>query len=293
MVRIRKYIKAKGVSMTHTKRGILAASALICVTTLVFTVCAQKADPESDFKVQPIDGGKGVEITAYLGDKWEVVIPTKIRGIPVTHIGEEVFNKKSLIKVTLPNSLTTIGEAAFAENQLTRITIPNRVTTIGDGAFYDNQLTKVTIGANVDFERGLRVFGDGFDEIYFSGDKLAGTYKRPDTESTTWTAGKSSANRAARVSGNSFKGANFGRYPADYPIKYLSMVVTSELSDTLTVRTLFGPDAHFVTSFTGSPAVVTLESSQGAQERFTAQLLLTLKASEGGFFENYAFAINF
>jgi hypothetical protein len=53
------------------------------------------------------------------------------------------------------------------------------------------------------------------------------------------------------------------------------------LPNTLSVRTLFGPDAYFITSFNGVPAVVTLESAEGTQKSFTAQLLMSVKAAEG------------
>jgi hypothetical protein len=90
---------------------------------------------ESDFKVEPIDGGKSVRITGYVGDKWEVSIPSKIRDLPVTHIGAESFKNKKLTNVTIPNSVTTIEYEAFYGNQLTSVIIPNSVTTIESGAF--------------------------------------------------------------------------------------------------------------------------------------------------------------
>jgi hypothetical protein len=73
--------------------------------------------------------------------------------------------------------------------------------------------------------------------------------------------------------------ANFGEYPTDYPLAYATMVGLSESS---TVKTLFGSNAYFATSFQGFPAVVTLESSNGAQGRFSAQLLLTAKVPQKG-----------
>jgi hypothetical protein len=66
--------------------------------------------------------------------------------------------------------------------------------------------------------------------------------------------------------------ANFGNYPADYPLAYATM---AGFSKSPTVRTLFGPNAYFITSLDGIPVVVTLESTTGTQGRFTAQVLLT------------------
>jgi hypothetical protein len=84
-----------------------------------------------------------------------------------------------------------------------------------------------------------------------------------------------SAGISAQTSGR----ANFANYPADYPLAYVTML---GLSESPSVMTLFGPNAYFVTSFQGVPAVVTLESSNGTQGRFTAQLLLTLKVPDKG-----------
>ncbi|MDR2150222.1 MAG: hypothetical protein LBO67_05305 [Spirochaetaceae bacterium] len=73
--------------------------------------------------------------------------------------------------------------------------------------------------------------------------------------------------------------ANFGDYPADYPLAYAAM---AGFPKSPTVKTLFGPHAYFAASLQGLPVVVTLESANGDKERFTAQLLLTLKAPEKG-----------
>jgi hypothetical protein len=119
------------------------------MTAVVVSACAQQYDPESDFKAKPVDGGKGVEITEYVGSKWEVRIPPKIQGLPVTHIGNNAFRGKNLVSVTLPNGVTHIGSGAFFNNQLTSITIPESVTSIGGSTFGGNQLTSVTIGSGV------------------------------------------------------------------------------------------------------------------------------------------------
>jgi hypothetical protein len=192
-------------------------------------------NPESDFEVELINGGKAIMITNYIGDKLDINIPPKIKNLPVTYIGNNafegeksinnsatffigkitsvaipksvtvigdyVFRGNQLTSVTIPNNVTSIGTGAFMLNQLTNITIPNSVTFIGGAAFVGSQLTSVTIGANVKLEgeahtssgslsSELKKFSSiatSFDIEYINGGKRAGTYTRPDTNSTTWT----------------------------------------------------------------------------------------------------------
>ncbi len=81
----------------------------------------------------------------------EIVIPSKIDGVPVTAIGEKAFYQKSIKTVTIPDSVKTIGVYAFQFcNSLTDVTIPDGIKTIGDYAFYYcESLTDVTIPDSV------------------------------------------------------------------------------------------------------------------------------------------------
>ena len=70
----------------------------------------------------------------------EIEIPAEYEGLPVTAIGENVFNPRggydnALTSVTIPNTVTSIGSGAFAWNNLTEIEIPDSVTAIEWGAF--------------------------------------------------------------------------------------------------------------------------------------------------------------
>ena len=69
----------------------------------------------------------------------------------------------------------------------------------------------------------------------------------------------------------------FGAYPAEYRIAYFNMLGITPVP---TVMDLFGPEAKFLTSFEGIPAVVTLEEANGDENEFSGQLLLTLKPPE-------------
>ena len=84
--------------------------------------------------------------------KGAVEIPTKIKNIAVTSIGDGAFNERTkLTSIEIPSSVTSIGERAFMGcSGLTGIKIPAGVTSIGSSAFYGcSGLTSIEIPAGV------------------------------------------------------------------------------------------------------------------------------------------------
>ena len=144
-------------------RKMILGVAIFAATLLLG--CTQH-NPETDFVVDLLEGGKSVRITEYIGLKQVVSIPPRISKFPVAEIGDRAFANRKLISVTIPRGVTSIGHNAFAGNQIASITIPYSVTIIGGAAFAGNQLTSITIERegwnftedNIIFDRSFLVF---------------------------------------------------------------------------------------------------------------------------------------
>jgi len=161
--------------------------ALILMAVITITACAQKYDNENNFVVKPIDDGKGVEITDYAGNKFEVNIPPQIKNLPVTSIGKQAFaNEKNIISITMPNSVTNIGLMAFAScTSLNSITIPANVTNIDNAAFTGcTRLTAINIaGGNKTYASQDGVLYDKSKTtlIKYPQGKIASTFTIPNS----------------------------------------------------------------------------------------------------------------
>ena len=112
---------------------------------------------------QKPDETKYVEITECDYDaKGAVEIPTKIKNIAVTSIGNGAFNERTkLTSIEIPSSVTSIGERAFMGcSGLTGIEIPAGVTSIGSEAFSGcSGLKSIEIPAGVTSIRHAAFFG--------------------------------------------------------------------------------------------------------------------------------------
>jgi hypothetical protein len=84
-----------------------------------------------------LPGDGKLTVTYYAGSAKDVEIPGTLDDLPVTKIGERVFEDKQLTSVTIPDSVTAIGDYAFSDNPLTSVTIGTGVT-LGTGAFPGN-----------------------------------------------------------------------------------------------------------------------------------------------------------
>ena len=94
------------------------------------------------------------------GEKYPLVIPEEINGVPVTSIGTSAFQGSDYISsVSLPDSVVSAFRAC---DRLSEITFGKNLETIGDDAFYNTIIETLTIPDSV------RSIGSGaFSECYF------------------------------------------------------------------------------------------------------------------------------
>jgi hypothetical protein len=102
----------------------------------------------------------GEVLIVYFGKDENYVIPD---GVVI--IGDNAFNGKNLVGVTVPASVTSIGNSAFRDNKLTSVIIPASVTSIGDFAFYRNALTSVSIPASVTSIGDFAFYGNALTSV--------------------------------------------------------------------------------------------------------------------------------
>lgn len=85
----------------------------------------------------------------------QIRIPEEYNHLPVTKIGYGAFERSSLQRITIPNSVKEIGSYAFSNcHSLTNVTIPSSVTIIREGAFNDC----VTL-ASINIPNGVKEIG--------------------------------------------------------------------------------------------------------------------------------------
>ncbi len=92
-------------------------------------------------------------ISGYTGGGSQVIIPTKTNGYVINTIGNVAFeNESNLVKVILPEGITTIKYRAFFNcTALKYINIPDSVTTIEDEAFLQcKSIENIELGKGVD-----------------------------------------------------------------------------------------------------------------------------------------------
>jgi len=142
------------------------------------------------------------DLTGYDGNNTNIYLPPFKDGLMITNIAEKAFYDKNLTNVFFPTrNIVSIQGQAFANNKLTTLILPDNIVGIGNQAFANNPLISITIGANVNFlvhfgrgdlggansSNSSFPIGNNFEKTYIDGGRKAGTYTRPNADSTTWT----------------------------------------------------------------------------------------------------------
>lgn len=79
---------------------------------------------------------KSIRITNYHGTEKNLIIPSKIGGIPVNEIGARAFMRSKIESIEIPSSVKKIRHKAFAESEVMRIVIGEGVRDIEYNAFF-------------------------------------------------------------------------------------------------------------------------------------------------------------
>ncbi len=99
-----------------------------------YTRADEDKKKSTDYEYQKTNGTIG--ITKYIGKKKHVVIPAKINGLKVTHIGQSAFEDQKIVSVKFPATVKVIGRSAFEScKKLKRVEIPNSVEDMEARAF--------------------------------------------------------------------------------------------------------------------------------------------------------------
>ena len=103
-----------------------------------------------DWKIYISEEGN-ISIMEYKGSSENVAIPDNFDGFPVVSIGQNAFQKKDVVSVTIPDSVTFIGWEAFRScSKLKSVVIGKSVETISGYAFsWCESLEKIVIPDSV------------------------------------------------------------------------------------------------------------------------------------------------
>ena len=228
----------------------LAVIMLLSVLTVApVTVNAAVDNSESvsatsgDFEYEVLDDGKA-SIIGYNGSATELEIPSTLDGYTVTGIAGYAFMEcKSLIKITIPKSVTLVGYRVFEGcTNLANIIVPDCITEFGTDVFkdtewYDNQPNGVVYIGNI-------LYG----------------YKGNMPENTTI---KVKDNIKVIAAGAFFKCANLKAIELPNSIKFMGEGVFNNCKNLINIKIPNGVKSIGVGSFLGCESLLNVEIPQG------------------------------
>lgn len=118
---------------------VISAVSLSCISVFAKT--------SGDYEYEVREDGTAAITYFFNLDATDITIPSVIDGYTVSRIGDHAFSEEQLIRVVIPNTVTSIGYFAFGDCVfLTDVKIPDSVTSIESYAFTNcSNLKNITI----------------------------------------------------------------------------------------------------------------------------------------------------
>ncbi len=118
------------------KKIISVVLSIVIILSTLFVASALSFD---GFNYRTTLSRDEIIITGYEGTATQIVIPSEIKGLPVTQINPEVFmHNKNITSVEFPATIKTIGDKAFAYcSKISEIDFNKANTIIGINSFYN------------------------------------------------------------------------------------------------------------------------------------------------------------
>ena len=148
--------------------AVLFSALLVCSCGAILSACGEPphehTTDDSGFCMtcdKPINYTKGIiydvysdgtcaEVIGYDGSSTKINIAPTYNNLPVKSLARGCFKDTNIIKVVIPDSVTSIGEFTFFDcSSLATIEIPDSVNSIGSYAFSGCSLTSIEIPNSV------------------------------------------------------------------------------------------------------------------------------------------------
>lgn len=130
-----------------------------------------------------LDGDHAV-LEGYTGEDELVAIPAKVKGLPVTEVGDQAFFGNEYVReVTVPDTVTAIGSEAFRGTKIRHFAVPPKLKRLGSAAFsrtaYLEAFTQDAPNKLTSVQDGVLFSADGKTLLAYPSAK-AKTYQIPD-----------------------------------------------------------------------------------------------------------------
>ena len=118
-------------------------------TTATQTTAAPPIDEQSETMFVFTETRYGYSVDEYIGTAARITVPASYKEKPVVELGPDAFgNNKTLLEVTLPDTITTIGDRCFYQcSRLYKINIPTSCSKIGKYALAATDVSEINIPA--------------------------------------------------------------------------------------------------------------------------------------------------